>query len=271
MTDPRPPVEPSGSNDPRRPELPVLEPDWPAPPGVRAAMTLRRGGVSRPPFDALNAGARCGDEPAAVAENRRRIRAALRLRSEPVWLEQVHGGAVVSLVGEADVESPRADAAVTRMPGRVCAIQVADCMPVLFAARDGTAVGAAHAGWRGLVVGVLRATVRALAIEPSQIIAWMGPAIGPRHFEVGDEVRTALLDAEEGVVQAFTPNSRGRWQCDLYAIARRQLEAVGVRDVYGGGSCTYADPVRFFSYRRDGRCGRMAALVWMEGIAPHHG
>ncbi|MGH8148813.1 MAG: peptidoglycan editing factor PgeF [Steroidobacteraceae bacterium] len=259
------------------PRWPVLRPDWPAPPGIRAVMTLRQGGVSRPPFDALNVGARCGDAPEAVAENRRRIREALRLPSEPCWLTQVHGTEVVSLVRGAEVvslgdgaeegrtvEPPCADGAVTRTPGRVCAIQVADCLPVLFTARDGAAVGGSHAGWRGLAAGVLPATVRALAVEPSELLAWMGPAIGPQHFEVGDEVRTALLAVDGGAARAFTPNSRGRWQCDLYEIARRQLEALGVREVYGGGWCTYADPGRFFSYRRDGRCGRMAALVWID-------
>jgi purine-nucleoside/S-methyl-5'-thioadenosine phosphorylase / adenosine deaminase len=261
--------------DPPLREWPVLEPDWPAPPGIRAVVTLRQGGVSQPPFDTLNVGTRCGDAPEAVTENRRRIREALRLPSEPCWLTQVHGADVVSLGGSLDpggqaAAPPCADAAVTRAPGRVCAIQVADCMPVLFAARDGVAVGASHAGWRGLAAGVLQATVRALAVEPSELLAWMGPAIGPQHFEVGDDVRTALLAVDAGVAPAFTPNSRGRWQCDLYAVARRQLEAAGVREVHGGGWCTFADPARFFSYRRDGRCGRMAALLWMEdgALAP---
>ncbi len=269
--------------------LPVIAPDWPAPPGVRAALTLRQGGVSAPPFDALNVGRHTGDAPEAVDENRRRIRQALQLPSEPRWLAQVHGADVVSLDRDepggpaADAarpgsvpraaesgaepcvaEPPRADAAITRVPGRVCAIQVADCMPVLFAARDGTAVGAAHAGWRGLAAGVLETTVRALAAEPARLLAWLGPAIGPDHFEVGEEVRTAFLRSDEGASSAFVRNARGRWQCDLYALARRRLAALGVGGVYGGGWCTYADPVRFFSYRRDGRCGRMAALVWLE-------
>ncbi len=248
---------------PSDPALPVITPDWPVPPDVRAVFTLRQGGVSRPPFDTLNLGLHTGDAPEAVQENRGRVRRLLQLPAEPSWLDQVHGAEAVSLEGGGPGEPPRADATVTRARGRVCAIQVADCMPVLFAARDGTAVAAAHAGWRGLAAGVLSATVRALAVAPSELLAWLGPAIGPLHFEVGGEVRTALLDVDGGAGPVFTPNARGRWQCDLYAVARRQLAALGVHEVYGGGWCTYADRARFFSYRRDGRCGRMAALAWI--------
>ena len=158
----------------------------------------------------------------------------------------------------------RADAVVTRAPGRVCVIQVADCMPVLFAARDGSAVGAAHAGWRGLAGGVLEETVRHLCVPATELIAWLGPTIGQEHFEVGDEVRAAFVSRDPDAVSAFESNARGRWQCDLYSLARRRLVALGIRDVFGGGWCTYADAARFFSYRRDGQCGRMAALIWME-------
>jgi len=255
----------------------LIHPDWPAPPAVRAAFTLRRGGVSRPPYHSLNVGAHTGDDRAAVEENRRRIREALRLPADPSWLMQEHGVSVVALdqPPRADAPSrgdapPRADAAITREPGGVCAIQVADCLPVLFAARDGRAVGAAHAGWRGLAAGVLEATVAALAGQPhggtstDQLMAWLGPAIGPEHFEVGEDVRVAFLERDPAASHAFTRNARGRWQCDLYALARARLGAVGVRDVYGGGWSTYGDPARFFSYRRDGQCGRMAALVWIE-------
>lgn len=246
-------------------ELAVLAPDWPVPPQVRAAVTLRGGGVSRPPFDTLNLATHAGDDPLAVAENRRRLRNALALPGEPAWLSQRHGREVARLT-EASVEAdpPQADAAVTRAPGRICAIQVADCMPVLLAARDGTAVGAAHVGWRGLAAGVLEATVRAIQIDPEGLLAWLGPAIGPLHFEVGEEVRTALLEVDPEGGSAFTSNARGRWQCDLYALARRRLRSLGVRDVTGGGWDTYAQAGEFFSYRRDGRCGRMAALVWIE-------
>lgn len=243
----------------------LLVPDWPAPAGIRAAFTLRAGGVSQPPFAACNVAAHVRDDPRAVAENRARLRASLSLPQEPVWLEQVHGHRV------ADLDSPTAqgslgpaDAAVTRAPGRICAIQVADCLPVLFAAADGSAVGAAHAGWRGLAGGVLEATVRALGTFPGKLHAWLGPAIGQAHFEVGGEVRAAFLAADPGATVAFLPNERGRWQCDLYVLARRRLTALGALSIHGGGWCTYADARRFFSYRRDGRCGRMAALVWRD-------
>lgn len=245
----------------RGPEL--IFPDWPAPAGIRAAFTLRTGGVSQPPFDTCNIAAHVGDEPRAVAENRAALRASLALAAEPAWLEQVHGHRVVDLDGPTPLASlGPADAAVTRTPGRICAIQVADCMPVLFAAADGSGVGAAHAGWRGLAGGVLEATVRAMRAPPGELLAWLGPAIGPAHFEVGDEVRAAFLTADAGAAAAFTANARGRWQCDLYALARRRLAALGVAAVHGGGWCTYADAGRFFSYRREGRCGRMAALIW---------
>lgn len=241
----------------------LILPEWPAPAGVRAAFTLRAGGVSRPPFDSFNIGAHVGDDPDAVEENRRRLRQRLELPGEPAWLAQVHGKRVVDLdtdgVGDSPVE---ADAAVTHGAGRVCAIQVADCMPVLFAAPDGTTIGAAHAGWRGLVGGVLEETVRAMRTPPQGLLAWLGPAIGQRHFEVGEEVRAAFLAADPGAAAGFTMNPRGRWQCDLYALAKRRLAALGVTRIHGASWCTHADSGRFFSYRRDGRCGRMAALIW---------
>ena len=250
----------------------VLTPDWPAPARVRAAFTLRAGGVSLPPFDSLNLGAHVGDAAAAVAENRQRVRLQLRLPAEPAWVEQVHGTDVLDLTQHipasaqhAPASAASADAVLTRRAGQVCVVQVADCLPVLFAAGDGSAIAAAHAGWRGLAAGVLEATVAQLAIEPRRLIAWLGPAIGPRHFEVGDEVRAAFTAGDGGAAGAFVANARGRWQCDLPALARRRLAALGVTAVSGGSWCTYADRARFFSYRRDGRCGRMGALIWLEG------
>jgi YfiH family protein len=262
-------------------DLQLITPDWPAPPGVRATFTLRTGGVSVAPYDSLNLGASIGDSPEAVAENRRRVRERLRLPVEPVWLEQVHGVEVVELgtgaagpTARADLTSadrldsparpPTGDASVAWGAGNVCAIRVADCMPVLFAALDGSAVAAAHAGWRGLAGGVLETTVRRLGVPASRLIAWMGPAIGPEHFEVGDEVRAAFTATDVDAASAFVANARGRWQCDLYALARRRLTAIGVSDIYGGGWCTFAESERFFSYRRSGQCGRMAALIWIE-------
>jgi polyphenol oxidase len=240
----------------------LIIPDWPAPAGVRAAFTLRTGGVSQPPFDSFNIGALVGDEPRAVEENRRRLRDRLELPAEPAWLTQVHGARVADLdAEEAGGSLSPADGAVTRTAGRVCAIQVADCMPVLVASATG-AIGAAHAGWRGLAGGVLEAVVHAMRAPPATLFAWLGPAIGQPHFEVGEEVRAAFLAADPGAAAAFTANPRGRWQCDLYGLARRRLTALGVGQIHGGSWCTYADAGRFFSYRRDGRCGRMAALIW---------
>jgi len=249
------------------PAIQVLAPDWPAPPSVHAAFTLRMGGVSASPFASLNVGAHVGDAPAAVVENRRRLCAQLELPAEPAWIEQVHGTDVAELDVWPEGRAPHvtADAVISRRAGRVCVVQVADCLPVLFAACDGSAIAAAHAGWRGLAAGVLEATVAQLGVDPSRLVAWLGPAIGPEHFEVGDEVRAVFVTREPETTRAFVANARGRWQCDLPALARRRLVALGVTQIFGGRWCTYADPVRFFSYRRDGQCGRMAALLWLTG------
>lgn len=219
----------------------VLVPEWKAPPGVRAAFTLRS---------------------EVAIEDRGRLLEALSLPGEPAWLEQVHGVEVADL-DQAPAGKPRADASVTRTRGRVCVVRVADCMPVLFAERGGQAVGAAHAGWRGMAAGVLEATVAAMRTDPSQLCAWMGPAIGAAHFEVGEKVRAAFTTWSSQAAAAFTKNARGRWQCDLQMLARQRLEALGIREIAGGGWCTYADPRRFDSFRRDASTGRMAALVWM--------
>ncbi|MGC3981961.1 MAG: peptidoglycan editing factor PgeF [Steroidobacteraceae bacterium] len=240
-----------------------LQADWPAPANVRTASTLRIGGVSQPPFDTLNLGSHVGDSAEAVLTNRARLADALRLPGEPCWLNQVHGTAVV----EAAVRSTpaTADACVTRSPGKVCAIMTADCLPVLFCSRDGDRVAAAHAGWRGLAGGVLESTVSALNLPGSQLLAWLGPAIGPQAFEVGDEVRIAFTSQDVAAAQAFQPSHRpGHWLADLYLLARQHLARLGVTAVYGGGFCTYTDEARFFSYRRDGRTGRMASLIWMS-------
>ena len=251
------PLDPAG--------VQILSPEWPAPPSVCAAFTLRQGGVSAAPFDTLNVGVHVGDEAAAVAENRRRVRARLSLPEEPTWIEQVHGVDVVDLDAAAQAAGmPTADGAITRRAGRVCAVQVADCLPVLLSTRDGSAVAAAHAGWRGLAAGVLEATVKSLAADPADLLAWLGPGIGPAHFEVGAEVREAFIAHDAAAAEAFTANPRGRWQCDLASLARRRLAVLGIGAVFGGQWCTYSDAARFFSYRRDGRCGRMAALIWRE-------
>jgi YfiH family protein len=242
--------------------LSYLTPQWDVPRRVRAAFTLRAGGISRAPFETLNSAEHVGDSQADVAENRRRIGAALALPEVPVWVDQVHGTAVLDL--DRMTTARRADAVIARTPRRVCVVQVADCLPVMLAARDASAVGVAHCGWRGLAAGVLEATVRALETPPSDLRAWLGPAIGPHAFEVGEEVRAAFVAHDSAAAQAFEANPRGRWQCDLFGLARQRLHALGIAEVTGGGLCTYSDPERFFSYRRDGRCGRMAALIWLE-------
>ncbi|GAB2670238.1 peptidoglycan editing factor PgeF [Arenimonas aestuarii] len=247
-----------------------LDADWPAPPGVRALTSLRCGdGVSAPPFDRLNLGSNCGDEPAAVRENRRRFREWLALPSEPVWLKQVHGTGVLRVedrAGELANGTPaEADAAVTSHPGVVLAILTADCLPVVFAADDGSEIGAAHAGWRGLAAGVLEATIAAMRTPPARLRAWLGPAAGPDHYEIGAEVRDALIAGDPGAASAFLPTRPGHWRVDLFALARRRLAALGLAGVHGGGLCTIADPSRFFSHRRDGRSGRLLTLAWRSG------
>ncbi|HOU64566.1 MAG TPA: peptidoglycan editing factor PgeF [Thermomonas sp.] len=239
-----------------------LDADWPAPPGVRALSTMRHGlGVSKPPFDAFNLGARCGDDPEAVAENRRQLDAALVLPSPPRWLRQVHG---IGVAREPGFDEPEADAAVTSMPGTVLAILTADCLPVVFAARDGDEIGAAHAGWRGLGAGVLEATVAAMETPADHLVAWLGPAAGPQAYEIGEEVFDAFVSGDAGAAAAFAPTRPGHWKVDLHALARRRLAAIGVTDVHGGGLCTISDPVRFFSHRRDQRSGRIATVAWIE-------
>ncbi|MET0497574.1 MAG: peptidoglycan editing factor PgeF [Steroidobacteraceae bacterium] len=239
-----------------------LTPDWPAPATVRALTTLRDGGVSRGDFESLNLALHVTDDPAAVLENRRLLRTAAQLPSEPVWLEQVHGIEVVTAEGQ--TSPPRADASVAKHAGNVCSIMTADCLPVVFCDVAGTRVAAAHAGWRGLVGGVLAATVAALDTAPETLMAWMGPAIEPEAFEVGTEVREQFLARDVRSESAFTPNARGRWQADLYELARQELQRLGIVRIYGGGFQCFADSARFFSYRRNARTGRMATLIWID-------
>ena len=248
-----------------------LTPDWPVPGTVRALSTFRSGGVSVGRYASLNLGAHVEDAVEAVVENRRLLRAAAGLPAVPRWLAQVHGVRVCDLDAEAirgpadTVGAPEpADAAVTRKPGHVCAILTADCLPVLLATQSGDRVGAAHAGWRGLAAGVIEAAVAALGSSGETLLAWLGPAIGPRHFEVGAEVREELLRADEAAEGAFTANSRGRYMADLYALARSRLRRVGVERIHGGGECTYSAADKYFSHRRDGLTGRQVTLIWME-------
>jgi YfiH family protein len=246
------------------PGIQYVAPDWRTQRQVSAAVTLRTGGVSVAPFDTLNLGTPADDAPGAVAENRRRVHEHLGLPSEPIWLSQFHGTDVVDLDAPNPTTPPRGDAAITRRAGPVCAIRVADCMPVLLAEKNGAVIGAAHAGWRGLAGGVIEATLAAMSAEPSRVLAWLGPTIGPANFEVGEDVRTAFVDRHAAAAEAFAPNARARWQCDLYLLARQRLAALGVTQITGGTWDTYAERERFFSFRRDGRCGRMAALIWIN-------
>ena len=243
------------------PGLELLRPDWDVPVRVRAAMTTRAGGVSPAPYDSLNLATHVGDRREAVAENRRRLRDALALPAEPAWLEQVHGTRVAVLPKPA---IGAADAAVTSRPGQVCAVLVADCLPVFLASRGGDRVGIAHAGWRGLAAGVVEATIAALECAARDLVAWLGPSIGPAEFEVGDEVREAFVACDAGAGAAFRQRRTGRWLADLPELARRRLRAAGVEAVTGGDHCTVTDAARFYSYRRDGTTGRMAALAWLD-------
>lgn len=237
-----------------------LDPDWPAPPGVRAFATTREGGVGSGAFASFNLSYRVGDDAAAVDANRRRLRAWLP--ADPRGLRQVHGNRVVDA---ATVTDPiEADAAVTRQRDVVCAISIADCIPVLLCDRAGSVVAAAHAGWRGLAGGVLENTLAAMDCAPAEVLAWLGPGIGPTAFEVGADVHAAFVQDDAEAASAFQPHAAGKWRCDLFALARRRLARAGVTAVHGGGHCTYRDAGRFFSYRRDRTTGRMAACIWLE-------
>lgn len=235
--------------------------DWQLPPGVRAASTTRAGGASDGNWASLNLALHVQDDPAHVEANRERLVRALGLPSEPVWLNQVHGTQVAMLQG--GEAAPEADAAFTRVPGVVCTVMTADCLPVLFADIDGRAVAAAHAGWRGLASGVLEATLECFD-DPSRVTAWLGPAIGPRAFQVGDAVREAFIAHDPAAKTAFEADDTGRWLADIYQLARQRLSAAGVGQTRGGGSCTFSEPERYFSYRRDRITGRMASLIWIE-------
>ncbi|WP_147199465.1 purine nucleoside phosphorylase YfiH [Pantoea sp. CCBC3-3-1] len=239
----------------------LLLPQWNAPANVRACSTTRLNGVSHAPWDSLNLGAHVGDKPEHVQRNRERLVELAEMPAMPVWLEQVHGTRVLHLTGEKP-QSLQADAAYTRKPGVVCAAMTADCLPVLFSSLDGKEVAAAHAGWRGLCAGVLEATLDAFISPPQEIVAWLGPAIGPEAFEVGPEVRAAFLAQDLTTSAAFRPAGE-KYYADIWQLAHRRLAARGVRHISGGGICTVSQPEQFFSFRRDGVTGRMASLIWL--------
>ena len=241
----------------------ILHPEWPLPPQIHAAQTTRSGGISHAPYAALNLASHVGDDLAHVIENRRVLREHLVLPNEPLWLEQVHGTQVYP-ARHADIpaQPPRADAAYTDQPGIVLTVLTADCLPVLFASRDGAEIAAAHAGWRGLLGGVLEATLSHFRAPAHEILAWFGPAISQAAFEVGHEVREAFIQHDPAADRAFIPSSRaGHWQADLYQLARQRCHAAGIQSIHGGDLCSYGDP-RFYSYRRETPTGRMASLIW---------
>jgi hypothetical protein len=240
-----------------------IEPEWRMPPGVRALTTLRAGGVSGGPFASLNLGLHVGDDRGAVLENRARLARAADLPGEPVWLKQVHGIHVCRATSATRGE-PEADGAVTGERGVVCAVLTADCLPVFLARTDGSAVGVAHAGWRGLAAGVVEAVVRVLPGSDAPVSAWLGPAIGPAAFEVGPEVHDAFVNRHPEDAAGFRPGHGDRYLADLYALARARLSRAGVAAVGGGDCCTHDDDRLFFSHRRDGLTGRMASLIWLD-------
>lgn len=237
-------------------------PDWPAPKNIRAAVTTRHGGVSQPPYASSNLATHVGDDPTVVRENRTRLRTALSLPAEPLWLKQVHGVTVVN-AAQGGVE-PEADGSFCPQPGVVCAVLTADCLPVLLCNRQGTKVAALHAGWRGLVGGVIEAGVKALNVPGDELLAWLGPAIGPEKFEVGAEVRAVFMQHDPQAASAFRSTRDGKYLADIYILARQRLQKLGLASVYGGGFSTVTDSARFFSYRRDGVTGRMATLIWID-------
>lgn len=255
-----------------------LLPNWPAPAAVKAAVTLRTGGVSEAPYDSLNPATHVGDNAEVVAENRYLIGRALELPAEPCWLEQVHGVSAVDVScleqdsEERQGDAVKADASFCHQPEGVCVVQTADCLPVLFCNEAGSQVAAAHAGWRGLAAGVLENTL-ATFTDDAPVMAWMGPAISQLAFEVGPEVKEVFLDAanvnpalsSDAIDAAFIPSeTEGKLKANLYALARQRLQAAGIKQIYGGGFCTFLDRKRFFSFRRDGVTGRMASLIWID-------
>jgi len=238
-----------------------ITPDWPAPDNIRAVMTIRDGGVSLPPYDTLNLGEHVGDSPQSVAQNRALVAEQLQLSSQPKWLNQSHSTVAVNTTDS----SCEGDASYTDRTGEVCVVMTADCLPLLLCNREGREVAAIHAGWRGLYAGVIESTIKNLTSQPDELMVWLGVAIGPDHFEVGEEVRQQFVEEDGHALEAFRPSSRsGYWLADIYQLAKIRLNRLGIDHIYGGGLCSYTDAERFYSYRRDGVTGRMAALIWME-------
>lgn len=244
-------------------------PEWPAPARVKALFTTRKGGVSSVPYASLNLGDHVGDDPSRVEQNRTLLRRFLP--EDPSWLKQTHGTTVIDAGAwrlKTAEGAPEGDAVFTRQSANVCAILVADCLPILFCDRNGTIVGLMHAGWRGLAAGIVQRTLSAIDHRDSPLMAWLGPAIGPGRFEVGEEVRNTFIQRDSKSARAFARppeagDNAGKWLANIFLLAQQQLMDAGITEIHGGGVCTYNDPDRFFSYRRDGVTGRMAGLIWL--------
>ena len=243
-------------------KLIAIEPNWPAPKTIKAYTTLRTGGVSPAPYHELNLGKNTDDMAENIEKNRHILHQTLELPNTPIWLKQIHSTQVLHALPENI--NKEGDASFTHQPKQVCTVTTADCIPILVCNRQGTSVAAIHAGWRGLVEGVIEATLLALQLPPTELLVWLGPAIGPTAFEIGPEVREKFLLASPEAEYAFSPTLNQRWLGDLYALAKLRLQKQGVTEIYGGDYCTYSDEKRFFSYRRDGKeTGRMASLIWI--------
>ena len=241
-----------------------LIPNWDAPNNIKAVMTSRQGGFSRAPFDSMNLGDHVDDDLHSVAKNRESLKQKLNLPNDPLWLTQIHGVTIAN-ADQQNQGKVEADASIAHQSGSVCAVMTADCLPVLFCNQQGTAIAAAHAGWRGLHAGILEQTVKALNCPAEEVMAWFGVAIGEEYFEVGDEVREAFVSVQVEAEKAFVPSvNAGKWLADIYLLARLCLQAIGVRKITGGEYCSYKDKERFYSYRREAKTGRMASLIWMS-------
>jgi YfiH family protein len=239
-----------------------ITPTWPAPKNIHAYTTLRHGGLSEKPYDCFNLAQHVGDQPEHVQANRQLLKKELNLLIEPIWLQQTHSTIAVKATPEN--REMEADASYTNQAHHTCVVLTADCLPLLVCNRDGTHIAAIHAGWRGLLNGVIESTLHALSLPPEELLVWLGPAIGPAHYETGDEVREQFIHQHPNAINAFSPSPNNRWLADLYALARLRLYHFGITAIYGGELCTYADN-RFYSYRRDGgKTGRIATLIWIS-------
>ena len=233
-----------------------LLPDWPAPANIHAGTSLRQGGISLPPYDSLNLGDHVGDDPAAVAENRRR----LKLPGEPVWLRQTHSTRIVD-AARCPPGPIEADGSTSTQTGIICAVLTADCLPLLICDRKGSQVAAVHAGWRGLAAGIIETAVKKFTANGSELLVWLGPAIGAEAYEVGDEVREIFITQHPAAESAFQTSGK-KWLMDIYQLARQRLQQLGIHSIYGGEHCTFREAEYFYSYRRDGVTGRMASVIW---------